>query len=126
MNASEKQLLICLVYNLLGATQANAPHKCLFPTIIIQSCCARNINKIMQLDHKNLNSVVWLNKKNQRIRVASHTLKLLERIIDQILIRTIVELGNIQFGFRRSRSTMNPVFALNILQKKQKDLHMIP
>ena len=59
------------------------------------------------------------------IKLISHTLKLLERIIDQIL-RTIVELGNIQFGFRRGRST---VFALKILQEKykekQKDLHMI-
>ena len=55
-------------------------------------------------------------------------MKLLERIIDQRL-RTIVELGNIQFGFRRDRSTMDPVFALTILQEKykekQKDLHMI-
>ena len=49
-------------------------------------------------------------------------------IIDQRL-RTIVELGNIQFGFRRGRSTMDHVFALKILQEKyketQKDLHMI-
>ena len=59
----------------------------------------------------------------------SHTLKLLERIIDQRL-RTIVELGNIQFGCRRGRSsTVDPVFALQILQEKykekQKDLHMV-
>ena len=33
------------------------------------------------------------------IKLISHTLKLLGRIIDQRL-RTIVELGNIQFGFR--------------------------
>ena len=62
------------------------------------------------------------------IMLISHTLKLLERIIDQRL-STIVELGNIQFGVRRGRSTMDPVFALNILQEKykvkQKDLHMI-
>ena len=62
------------------------------------------------------------------IKLISHTLKLLERIIDQRL-RTIVELGNIQFGIRRGRSTMEPVFALNILQEKYKekpkDLHMI-
>ena len=38
------------------------------------------------------------------IKLISHTLKLLERIIDQRL-RIIVELGNIQFGFRRGRST---------------------
>ena len=61
------------------------------------------------------------------MKLMSHTLKLLERIIDQRL-STIVELGNIQFGFRRGRSTMDPVFALKILQEKykekQKDLHM--
>ena len=44
------------------------------------------------------------------IKLLSHTLKLLERIIDQRL-RNIVELGNIQFGFKRGRSTMDPVFA---------------
>ena len=58
----------------------------------------------------------------------AHTLKLLEGKIGQRL-RTIVELGNIQFGFRRGRSTMDPVFALTILhekyKEKQKDLHMI-
>ena len=62
------------------------------------------------------------------IKLISHTLKLLERVLDQRL-RIIVELGNIQFGFRRGRSTMDPVFALQILQEKykekQKDLHMI-
>ena len=62
------------------------------------------------------------------IKLISHTFKLLERLIDQRL-RTIVELGNIQFGFRRGRSTMYPLFALKILQEKykekQKDLHMI-
>ena len=62
------------------------------------------------------------------IKLISHTLKLLERIIDQRL-RNIVDLGNIQFGFRRGRSTMDPVFALKILQEKyrekQKDLHMV-
>ena len=60
------------------------------------------------------------------IKLITHTLKLLERIMR---LRTIVELGNIQFGFRRGRSTMDPVFALKILQEKykekQKDLHMI-
>ena len=64
----------------------------------------------------------------RRIKLISHTLKLLERIIDQRL-RNIVDLGNIQFGFRRGRSTMDPVFALKILQEKyrekQKDFHMV-
>ena len=62
------------------------------------------------------------------IKLISHTLKLLDRIIDQRL-RNIVDLGNTQFGFRRGRSTMDPVFALQILQEKyrekQKDLHMV-
>ena len=62
------------------------------------------------------------------IKLISHTLNLLDRIIDQIL-RTIVELGNIQFGVRRCRSTMDPVFTITILQEKykekQKHLHMI-
>ena len=62
------------------------------------------------------------------IKLMLHTLKLLERIIDQRL-RHIVDLGHIQFGFRRGRSTMDPVFALKILQEKyrekQKDLHMV-
>ena len=44
-------------------------------------------------------------------------------------LRHIVDLGNIQFGFRRGRSTTDPVFALKILQgkyrEKQKDLHMV-
>ena len=54
------------------------------------------------------------------IKLPSHTLKLLERIIDQRL-RNIVDLGNIQFGFRRGRSTMDPVFALKILQEKYRE-----
>ena len=39
----------------------------------------------------------------------SHTVKLFERIINHML-RTIVELGNINFVFRRGRSTMDPAF----------------
>ena len=38
----------------------------------------------------------------------SHTVKLFERIINHML-RTIVELGNIHFVFRRGRSTVDPV-----------------
>ena len=37
----------------------------------------------------------------------SHTMKLFERIINHML-RTIVELGNIHFVFRRGLSTMDP------------------
>ena len=55
----------------------------------------------------------------------SHTMKLWERIIEN-RIREIVELGNIQFGFRKGMSTTEPIFALKILQyqERKKDLHM--
>ena len=57
----------------------------------------------------------------------SHTVKLFELIINHML-RTIVELGNIPFVFRRGRSTMDPAFVLQFLQEKYKekpqDLHM--
>ena len=43
----------------------------------------------------------------------SHTLKLFERIINNRL-RTIVELGNILFIFRRGRSSMNIVHVVAI------------
>ena len=51
------------------------------------------------------------------IKLMSHTLKLWERIIEN-RIREIVELGNIQFGFRKGMSTTEPIFALLILQEK--------
>ena len=57
----------------------------------------------------------------------SHTVKLFERIINHML-RTIVELGNIHFVFRRGRSTMDPAFVLQFLQETYKEkphyLHM--
>ena len=57
----------------------------------------------------------------------SHTVKLFELIINHML-RTIVELGNIHFVFRRERSTMDPAFVLQFLQEtykeKPQDLHM--
>ena len=57
----------------------------------------------------------------------SHTVKLFEWIINHML-RTIVELGNINFVFRRGRSTMDPAFVLQFLQEtykeKPQDLHM--
>ena len=57
----------------------------------------------------------------------SHTVKLFELIINHML-RTIVELGNIHFVFRRGRSTMDPAFVLQFLQEtfkeKPHDLHM--
>ena len=40
-----------------------------------------------------------------------------------------MELGNIQFGFRKGMSTTKPIFALRILkekyQERKKDLHMV-
>ena len=57
----------------------------------------------------------------------SHTVKLFELIINHML-RTIVELGNIHFVFRRGRSAMDPAFVLQFLQEtykeKPQDLHM--
>ena len=57
-----------------------------------------------------------------------HTMEFWERIIES-RIRKIVELGNIQFGFRKGISTTEPIFALRILQEKyqerKKDLHMV-
>ena len=61
------------------------------------------------------------------INILSHTMTRWERIIEN-RIREIVELGNIQFGFRKGMSTTE-VFALRILQEKyqerKKDLHMV-
>ena len=50
----------------------------------------------------------------------SHTMKMLKRIIDQI-IRQIVELDDIQFGFRKGRSTKEPTFTKRILQEKYRE-----
>ena len=58
----------------------------------------------------------------------SQTMKLWECIIEN-RIREIVELSNIQFGFRRGMSTTEPTFALRILQEKYQernnDIHMV-
>ena len=62
------------------------------------------------------------------IKLMSQTMKLWERIIEN-RIREIVELRNIQFGFRRGMSTTEPKCALRILQEKykeiKKDIHMV-
>ena len=47
----------------------------------------------------------------------AHTMKLWERILDH-RIRQNVELDDIPFGFRKGRSTIEPLFALRILQEK--------
>ena len=54
------------------------------------------------------------------IKLMSHTMKLWERIIEN-RIREIVELGNIQFGFRKGMSTTETIFALRILQEKYQE-----
>ena len=56
-----------------------------------------------------------------------HTLKLFERIIHHRL-RNIVELGNIDFVFRRGRSSMNLVHVVAIkltYTEKQHYLHIV-
>ena len=62
------------------------------------------------------------------IKLMAHTMKLWERIIDR-RIREIVELDDIQFGFRKGRSTTEPIFTLRILQEKYREkgkyLHMV-
>ena len=50
----------------------------------------------------------------------AHTTKLWERIIDH-RIRQIVELDDIQFGFWKGRSTIEPIFALRVLQEKYRE-----
>ena len=57
---------------------------------------------------------------NRGIKLMAHTLKLWERIIDQ-RIRQIVELDDIQFGFKKGRSTTEPICALRILQEKYRE-----
>ena len=47
----------------------------------------------------------------------SHTVKLFERIINHML-RTIVQLGNIHFVFRRGRYTVDPVVDRPLLNTK--------
>ena len=47
----------------------------------------------------------------------SHTVKLFERIINHML-RTIVQLGNIHFVFRKGRSTVDPVVDRPLLNTK--------
>ena len=54
------------------------------------------------------------------IKLTFHTMKLWERIIEN-RIREIVELRNIQLGFRRGMSTTEPIFALRILQEKYQE-----
>ena len=54
----------------------------------------------------------------------SHTMKHGEGIIEN-RIREIVELGNIQFGFRKGMSTTEPIFGLRILQEKYQERYTL-
>ena len=67
--------------------------------------------------------------KNYRgIKLMSHTLKILERMIDSRL-REEVELGREQLGFMKGRGTTDGIFCLRQLmekfREKQRDLHMV-
>ena len=62
------------------------------------------------------------------IKLLSHCLKLLERVIEARL-RLIVNIKQNQYGFQKGRSTTEPMFCLRILQEKfrefNRDLHMV-
>ena len=59
----------------------------------------------------------WSEATFERIKLMSHTVKLFERIINHML-RTIVELGNIHFVFRRGRSTTRSTVDRPLLNTK--------
>ena len=59
-----------------------------------------------------------LERANYRgLKLLEHGMKVLERIID-VLIRDIVDIGAMQFGFRPGRGTTDPIFILRQLQEK--------
>ena len=62
------------------------------------------------------------------IKLLSHCLKLLERMIEARL-SLIVNIKQNQYGFQKGRSTAEPRFCLRILQEKfrefNRDLHMV-
>lgn len=62
------------------------------------------------------------------IKLLSHCLKLLERVIEARL-RMIVNIKQNQYGFQKGRSTTEPMFCLRLLQEKfrefNRDLHMV-
>ena len=59
------------------------------------------------------------------IKLLEHMLKVMERVLDQRL-RELIEIDNMQFGFRKGRGTTDAIFIVNQLQEKylemQKDL----
>ena len=62
------------------------------------------------------------------IKLMCHSMKLWERLIEARL-RQITSIGNTQYGFRPGKSTTEPIFILQILQEKyremNKELHMV-
>ena len=58
------------------------------------------------------------------IKLMSRTMKLWERIIEARL-REITNIADNQFGFRPGKSTTEPIFALRMVQEKNKELHVV-
>ena len=60
------------------------------------------------------------------IKLLEHLLKILERVLDQRL-RTLVEVDEMQYGFRKGRGTTDAIFVVKQLQEKhlekQRDLY---
>ena len=62
------------------------------------------------------------------IKLLCHAMKLYERMVENRL-RKQIEISSNQYGFRPGKSTMEPIFALRIIQEKylekRKELHMV-
>ena len=62
------------------------------------------------------------------IALMSHVLKLWERSLE-VRLRSLVDIGEGQFGFQKGKSTMDAAFALRILmekfREKEQDVHMV-
>ena len=55
------------------------------------------------------------------IKLLSHTLKLLERVVESRL-RKMVNISERQYGFQPGKSTIQPLFCLRMLQEKHREL----
>ena len=51
------------------------------------------------------------------IKLLEHMLRVMERVLDQRL-RELIEIDNMQFGFRKGRGTTDAIFIVNQLQEK--------